>query len=140
MSAYSRTADGLPELSVTPKRILAERVLRFVEARSGVPVSRQSRVLRHLPCLVGSRSVPTPSLVCPSLVRPCLLRTSLPRLVASSSEDPRHVLSQAFRRLRQTAQVNKLQRLAGQFAEPNFRPGSSPSKLRKLRSVASRLN
>ena len=121
MYEFSRPTAGHPELSVPPKRILAERLLRSVEARSVSRVPKRSLRLVE--------------------VRRVIASVSLPRSFASSREGPRNVLERMFCHLKRTAQANRFQRLAGRFSSSCVRPLRPVESVASvLRPVASRLH
>ena len=124
MYQFSRPKAGHPELSVPPKRILAERLLRSVAARSVKSGSefelRQSRFVE---------------------VRRVSASKGPPRSFAFVGQNPRSVLSRMFRHLKSAAQANRFQRLAGRFSSSSVRSVKSVvSVVSQSRSVASRLN
>ena len=107
MFKYSSGSKPAAHVCVTPKRLLAERVLRRVEARNSVEVAPEfvaspvsaSRVLRlvEVRCVLASQS-------------------GLPRLFASGLEGPRSVLVGMFRTLKRTARATLFERMAERFA------------------------
>jgi hypothetical protein len=120
----SRPSVVPSRVSVTPKRLLAERLLRSVEARKSVPQAPGS-------------SASSPSMR-PVEVR-CVIALdtiSLPRLSASGWEDQRSLLGRMFRHLKRTAQATKFLRLAERFASSESCVASRESELVAFPSVA----
>lgn len=117
MSQSSRSAVLSPRVCVTPKRLLAERLLRSVEA--GKSVSALA------PCCSVPRFVEVRCVVASGVQR-----SGLPRLYASGWEAPRAVLMRMVHRLKRAATAKKRLRLAERFA------GSScvVSELRRVES------
>ena len=115
MYEFARPNAGHPELSVPPKRILAERLLRSVEARSVNRVPKCSLRLVEVLSVIASGS------------RPC----SFASRREGPLENPRSMLGRMFCHLKRAAQANRFQRLAERFSS------SSPRPLRQVESVAS---
>jgi hypothetical protein len=102
MYQSSRSAVTSSRVCVTPKRLLAERLLRSVEARKSVGLAPSSSV----PRFVEVRRV----------LASGVQRSVLPRLFASRWEAPRVMLSRMVHRLKRTATAKKSVRLAERFA------------------------
>jgi hypothetical protein len=136
MYQSSRPSVVHPKVSVTPKRLLAERLLRSVEARKSVT---------QAPSSSASSSSASSSTALSSSKRPVEVRsvialdtTVLPRLSASGWEDPRSLLRRMFRQLKRTAQATKFQRLAERFASSKSSVASSEPEVSQFELVASR--
>ena len=121
MYEFSRPKADQPELSVPPKRILAERLLRSVAAGSVNGVRKSSLRPVEVLCVIAS--------------------DCLPRSFASSREGPQSVLNRMFCHLKRTSQANRFQRLAGRFSSSSVRPLRPVESVASvLRPVASRLH
>ena len=118
----SRTACCVP-----PKRILAQRLLRSVQARNSADQAPKY-VLRS----VGVRSVSASEYCVISQVQ-----SRLPRLFASSLEGSRQRLADVAKTLKRTARASLVTRMSERFAHLSRRRVTARQFLGSLRSQSS---
>lgn len=106
--------------SLTPKRLLSERLLRSVAARNSAKVAPGSCAVALRP--VGVRCVSAS-------------KDGLPRSYASGLEGPRNVLVGMFHTLKRTARARRVTRLAERFASSSLVALRPSVALRPVRVV-----
>jgi hypothetical protein len=110
----SRSAVHHPRVSVTPKRLLAERLLRSVAAGKSVPLAQSTASSTASSSASTFQLRPVPRVV---EVR-CVFASKKgpPRSYACSRVGPRAMLTRMVETSRRTARAIKSERLAGRFA------------------------
>jgi hypothetical protein len=129
MYQSSRPPQSISAVCVTPKRLLAQRLLRSVAARQSVKLAPSSALSTELSTELSLvlRPVEVRCVIASGSDGPLRQHNGLPRMFASGWEGPRNSLLRAFHNLKRAARATKFQRLAGRFAPSSQRALASQS-------------